>query len=130
MAFFKKTSAQTSNTNNFATRAEAFAYMLAYQLDEKNADPLVAAQKANEFADIYAKNLSLPNNMEPKPEGIDYYLQMIDKVSNYCDKHPKVTELLLGAVSFVGGLVVSKNNNNETYSPQTNNEPIDFDSVE
>ena len=37
----------------FTTRAEAFSYMLMYMTEEKHAEPLEAAQKANEFADIF-----------------------------------------------------------------------------
>ena len=116
--------------SNFTTRAEAFAYMYAWLLEKSN-DPLIAAQKANEFADLYANNMALPNNVEPKAEGIDKYLQMFDKVSDYCDKHPKVTELLLGAVSFVGGLLVAKTTNNQPTPPPPpqQHEPIDFDNV-
>lgn len=116
--------------SNFTTRAEAFAYMYAWLLDKSN-DPLIAAQKASEFADLYASNMALPNNIEPKAEGIDRYLQMFDKVSDYCDKHPKVTELLLGAVSFVGGLLVAKTTNNQPTPPPPpqQHEPIDFDNV-
>ena len=130
MAIFSKTTAPDKMSGNFASRAEAFAYMYAWLLD-KNNDPLIAAQKANEFADIYANNMTLPNNVEPKAEGIDKYLQMFDKVSDYCDKHPKVTELLLGAVSFVGGLLVAKTTNNQPTPPPPpqQHEPIDFDNV-
>lgn len=131
MAIFSKTTAPDKMPGNFASRAEAFAYMYAWLLD-KNNDPLIAAQKANEFADIYANNMALPNNVQPKAEGIDKYIQMADKISDYCDKHPKVTELLLGAVSFVGGLLVAKTTNNQPHStptPSQQYEPIDFENV-
>ena len=130
MAIFSKTTAPDKMPSNFASRAEAFAYMYAWLLEKSN-DPLIAAQKANEFADLYANNMALPNNVEPKAEGIDKYLQMFDKVSDYCDKHPKVTELLLGAVSFVGGLLVAKTTNNQPTPPPPaqQHEPIDFDNV-
>ena len=129
MAIFGKTTAPNKMPSNFTSRAEAFAYMYAWSLD-KNSDPLIAAQKANEFADIYANNMALPNNVEPKAEGIDKYLQMADKITDYCDKHPKVTELLLGAVSFVGGLLVAKTNNNQPAPPPSQqHEPIDFENV-
>jgi hypothetical protein len=129
MAIFSKTTAPDKIPSNFASRAEAFAYMYAWLLD-KNNDPLLAAQKANEFADIYANNMALPNNVEPKAEGIDKYIQMADKISDYCDKHPKVTELLLGAVSFVGGLLVARTNQPQsTPPPPPQHEPIDFENV-
>lgn len=92
----------------FTSRAEAFAYMLAYQMEEKNAEPMEAAQKANEFADIMATNMGLPASIAPTPEGIDKYITMAEKIGNYCDQHPKAVELLTGAVTFAAGLVAGK----------------------
>ena len=55
----------------FSTRSEAFSYMLMYLVDEKHVEPLEAAQKANEFADIFSKNMGIPLKNEPEPQGVD-----------------------------------------------------------
>ena len=91
----------------FTTRAEAFGYMLAYQL-EKGKDPMEAARTANEFADIYAVNIGIPTKQEPKPEGVDKYLVSIDKVVCYCESHPKILDFLTGAVTFAAGTIFGK----------------------
>lgn len=118
----------------FATRAEAFSYMLVYMIEEKNADPLEAAQRANEFADIFAKNMGIPINIEPEQKGVDKYLSMATKVANYIEEHPKVVEYGLPALTFVAGLFTGKKveqSVDNTYlrpiPPQEEN--IDFDKI-
>ena len=53
---FGQTKPPDVNELRFTTKADAFAYMLRYQISEKEMDPLEAAQKANEFANIFAEN--------------------------------------------------------------------------
>lgn len=96
------------NTLQFTSRAEAYAYMLAYLIEEKQEEPLTAAHKANEFAELYAVNMGVPTTQEPQVNGIDKYLQMAEKVGNFCDSHPRATEILIGAVTFVAGVVAGK----------------------
>ena len=68
------------------TRADAFAYMLTVRMDSGD-DAMEAARKANEFADIFARNMGLPD--KPEPEGVDKYIGMADKVVQYCSDHPR-----------------------------------------
>ena len=91
----------------FAKRADAFGYMLAYQLD-KGKDPMEAARLANEFADIYASNHGIPVKEEPKPEGVDKYLVSIDKVVCYCEAHPQLLDFITGAITFAAGTFFGK----------------------
>ena len=115
---------------SFSTRAEAFAYMLNYQLTEKKADPMEAAKNANEFADIFAKNMGIPTIVEPPPQGVDKIIKSVDKVMCYCEEHPKAVDYLVGAVTFAAGLFTQKtlDNNNTPTKPQQ--EPIDFDKID
>lgn len=114
----------------FSTRAEAFAYMLAYQLDEK-ADPMAAAQKANEFADIFAKNMGIPVNITPPPEGIDRYIQMADKIVCYCDQHPKAVDMAVGVATFILGVFTGKKAEQaEDCNAAKPQEPIDFENLD
>ena len=92
----------------FSSRAEAFEYMLKYQLEEKKADPMEAAEKAGQFADIFSTNIGLPGKIEPQPQGLDKYLQMADKMVCYCDEHPRVLEFLSGAATFAVGLFTGR----------------------
>lgn len=113
----------------FSTRAEAFAYMLKWQLEEKKAEPMEAAEKANQFADIFAKNMGIPGKVEPQPEGIDRYLQMADKVMIYCDQHPKAVDMVIGAVTFIAGAVTGKKVAQNEQPQIQQHDPIDFDNV-
>lgn len=113
----------------FQSRAEAFAYMLAQRMSQ-GGDPMEAAREAGEFADIYATNMGLPATPVKPAEGIDKYLADIDKITAYCDQHPKMVDLLLGAVSFVGGVLTAKKLDNPPSAPAPPKPPIDFDSVE
>ena len=121
---------EESRTMSFSTRAEAFAYMLNYQLTEKKADPMEAAKNANEFADIFAKNMGIPTIVEPPPQGVDKIIKSVDKVMCYCEEHPKAVDYLVGAVTFSAGLITQKtlDNNNTPTKPQQ--EPIDFDKID
>lgn len=115
---------------HFVTRGEAFAYMLRWQIEEKNADPMEAAQKANQFADIFAENMGIPKKVEPPAQGVDKYIQMADKVVCYCDQHPKIVEYVTGAVTFFAGLVTGKKleqSSESTTSPQV--QPVNFDEL-
>lgn len=101
----------------FATRAEAFNYMLSVQLD-KGKDPMEAAKSANEFADIFATNMGIPTRTEPTPEGVDRYLVSINKVVNYFEEHPKVTEFITGAFTFaIGAFFGNKAGQNPSPEP-------------
>ena len=107
----------------FSTRAEAFAYMLAFQLD-KGKDPMEAAKQANEFADIFAVNMGIPTNREPQPEGVDKYLVSINKVVCYCEEHPKLLDFITGAITFAAGTFFGKKIDDKAEPPRI--EPIDL----
>lgn len=112
----------------FTTRGEAFAYMLQQQLND-GVEAMTAAKKADEFAEIFAKNMQLPEKIEPQPKGIDKVLMSIDKVSVWVDEHPRIVEMIVPTVTFIAGLFTAKA---ATPPPpaQPQSEPIDFDKVE
>lgn len=111
----------------FTTRAEAFAYMLAYQLD-KGKEPMEAAKQANEFADIFAVNMGIPTNREPEPEGVDRYLQGFNKVVCYCEEHPNVVNFISGAFTFAVGTFFGRKE--EQYIEPPKIEPIDINQLD
>lgn len=113
----------------FNSRSEAFTYMLAYMLEERGAEPMEAAQKANEFAELFAMNLGIPATVEPPVQGVEKYLQMAEKISDYCDRHPKAVEMVAGAATFLAGLVAGKQISEPT-APVPKIEPIDFNNID
>lgn len=124
----------------FKSRSEAFNSMLAYLIEDKGMEPLDAAQKANEFAEIFAVNMGIPTNVEPPKKGVDKYLCEVKKVIMTVKETPELIEYGIPLVSFIVGLftekkLTSNNNNNmtsvasaqpEQAAPQ---EPIDFDNI-
>lgn len=104
------------------TRAEAFAYMLAVRMDEGD-DAMAAAKAAGEFADIFARNMGLPD--KPEPEGVDKYIGMADKVVQYCSDHPQVLDIVGGAFSALLGVFAAKKADSTPPSVPINPEPID-----
>lgn len=107
--FDKKKQPQSApNYLNFSTRAEAFNYMLNYMLNDKCVDPMEAAEKANEFAEIFSANMGIPLKKEPKLEGVDKYISMAEKIGGYIENHPKVVEYGLPVATFVVGLFTGK----------------------
>lgn len=117
----------------FSTRAEAFSYMLVYMTEERNADPLEAAQKANEFADIFAQNMGIPLKSEPEPKGVDKYLSMATKIADYIESHPKIVEYGIPAVTFIAGLFTGKKveqaADSNTLPAQEPPQKIDFENI-
>lgn len=105
-----------------ATRADAFAYMLTVRMDSGD-DAMEAARKANEFADIFARNMGLPD--KPQPEGVDKYIDMADKVVKYCSDNPQVLDIVGGAFSALLGVFAAKKAAEPTALPPVNPEPID-----
>lgn len=112
----------------FSTRGEAFAYMLQRQLQD-GVEAMTAAKNADEFADIFAKNMQLPEKIEPQPKGVDKVLMSIDKISVWVDQHPKVVEMIIPTVTFVAGLFTAKTASAAPPPGPPQKEPIDFDNV-
>lgn len=134
---FKKKSFETS----FRSREEAFSAMLAYLVEEEKLQPMEAAKQANEFAEIFAKNMGLPTKVEPEKQGYDRIMYYMKETSTFIKENPQVVEYLLPTVTFLAGLFTgSRNDNNNHYQQQpqqpsqqqadnSNKEPIDFDKV-
>ena len=117
---------------SFRTRAEAFAYMLRYQLEEKRADPMEAAKRANEFAEIFAGNLGLPKEEEKPKDGVEKVICEVDKVVCYCEEHPKVVEFLTGALTSAASIAVGffAGKQNAPTADPPKREEIDFDKID
>ena len=117
----------------FSTRAEAFNYMLSYLVEDKHLEPLDAAKQANEFAEIFAKNMGIPLVVEPEKKGIDKYLSMADKIGKYIQDNPKVIEYGVPAITFIFGLFTGKKVEQFETKEESENvvehEPINFEEI-
>lgn len=114
----------------FRTRAEAFNSMLAYLIEDESVEPLEAAKQADEFANLFAKNMGIPDKVEPEQKGIDKYISIAEKIGDYAQKNPKVVEIVLGGVTFIAGLLTGKKvEEHHQEQPIPQQEPIDFDKI-
>lgn len=110
----------------FSTRADAFAYMLAHQL-EKGKDPMEAAKQADEFANIFATNMGIPTVVEPETKGVERYLKEVDKIACYCEEHPQLLNFLSGALTFAVGTIFGKKEESVEVPPIKN---VEFDKLD
>lgn len=116
-------------------RAEAFTYMLNKLIGE-GTDPLEAAKKANEFAEIFAVNMGIPLNPEPKLQGVDKYISGAEKIGKFLEEHPKIIELGIPVVTFIAGLFTGKKveqcedqHSYHSIRPPENQPPLDIENL-
>lgn len=120
----------------FETRKGAFAYLLT-NLIEKGIDIEDAAERANKFADMCAKNMGLPDKIDPPKKGMDKYLSMFKEGAQWYKENQETVEIvkpiLAGALSAIGGVFVgaaAANKNNDKDDTSTQIETIDFNEIE
>lgn len=106
----------------FKSRAEAFDYMFA-TLCEKGMDVMEAAEKAEAFAEIVAKNRALP---EAPKNFIGQCMDMLREVSTIKKEYPEAWEIVGGVLSGVVGLVAGTKVVEEQ---EERKEAIDFDNL-
>ena len=107
----------------FGSKAEAFDYMFT-ELTIGGEDLMKAAEKAEAFAEIIAKNRSLPD----KPKGvIDQCVTLVQQVSVIKNEYPEVWGIVTGAIGgVIGAFAGTKAAEGETEQV----EPLDFDNME
>lgn len=110
----------------FESRSEAFDYMFT-KMCERGADMMDAAEKANKFADIIAKNKALPD-APAKPQtviekGACYLKQVVEIKRDY----PEVWDLAAGAI---GGLIGAFAGSKSIEDDEEKEEPLDFNNIE
>lgn len=107
----------------FNSRAEAFDYMLA-SLCEKGVDIMDAAQKAEAFAEIVAKNRSLP---EAPKNFVAQCMDMLKQVAEVKQQYPEAWEIVSGVLGGVVGVIAGTKV--AEAEEEQNAEPIDFDNL-
>ena len=114
-----------ANVPTFKTKADAFDYMFS-TLCEQGTDLMEAAQKAEAFAEIVAKNRALPE--APKPF-VAQCMDTLKQVAEIKKEYPEAWNLVSGLVGGVfGALAGSKAS--EAVEDEPMAEPIDFDKLD
>lgn len=113
----------------FSSRAEAFDYMFALMCD-RGADLHEAAKKADDFADIIAKNRALPDAPEKPKNVIDRCVGYLQQITVIKRDHPEIWDLATGAIGGVIGAVVgSKSANTDDAESSLPPPPENFDDI-
>ena len=112
----------------FKSRAEAFNYMFAV-LYENGSDAIVAAEKANAFADIITTNLGLPVEPEKPKSIIEQGVNVVKQIVVIKKEYPEVWDLVVGAIGGVIGAFAGTKAASPD-EPEEVREPIDFNNLE
>ena len=110
----------------FKSRAEAFDYMFA-ALCEKDMDIMEAAQKAEAFAEIVAKNRALP---EVPKNFVGQCMDVLKQVSQVKKEYPEAWEIVGGILGGVVGLIAGTKAAEASADDERPADPIDFDNLE
>lgn len=110
---------------SFNSRSEAFDYMFA-DLVERGRDMMEAAEQAEKFASIVAKNKKLPDVPPKELNGLEKGIGYIKQMAELKKENPEIWEMVTGALSgviggFSGGSVTIE-------EPKVKD--IDFESLE
>lgn len=112
----------------FRCRAEAFDYMFT-EMCNRGADLHDAAKRADEFADIIAKNRALPDAPEKQKNMIETCVGYLEQISVIKRDHPEIWNLASGAIGgLIGAFAGSKTQ--EEDNPQDQPPPPDFDNIQ
>ena len=98
MGFFDKHDKQVPR---FAFRSEAFDYYFAKGIEDGK-DEMVAAEQADKFADIIAKNKHLPDAPPPPMNAIEKGVYYANQIASIKRDHPDIWDLV---TSVAGGLI-------------------------
>lgn len=88
----------------FETRSEAYSFALQHFVEEERMSLTEASEKANQFAETFAKNMGLPLKHVPPPTGMDKFMDNVSKITIYLEKNPKIVEYAVPALTFLVGL--------------------------
>ena len=110
----------------FCTRSDAFDYLMT-ELVSDGVEVEEAAQRANAFADIVAKNKGLPDLPEKPKNVIEKGVGYLQQVLVIKKEHPEIWDLIAG---LAGGAIGAIAGVKAAETPAELPEPLDFDNME
>lgn len=117
---------QPKSVPAFASRAEAFDYMLS-ELVGKGRDMMEAAEQASRFADIVATNKKLPDAPPKELKGLDKGIAYMKQLATIKQENPEIWDMVTGAL---GGVIGSFSGGGKVAIEEPPVADIDFDSLE
>lgn len=117
---------QPKSVPAFASRAEAFDYMLS-ELVGKGRDMMEAAEQASRFADIVATNKKLPDAPPKELNGLDKGIAYMKQLATIKQENPDIWDMVTGAL---GGVIGSFSGGGKVTIEEPAHVDIDFDNLE
>ena len=87
---------------SFTSRSEAFDYLFA-DLVERGRDMIEAAEQAERFADIVAKNKKLPDTPPKEMNALDKGIGYVKQMAALKKENPEIWDMVTGALGGVIG---------------------------
>ena len=87
---------------SFSSRSDAFDYMFA-DLVERGRDMIEAAEQAEKFADIIAKNKKLPDTPPKELNGLEKGIGYVKQLAALKKENPEIWDMVAGALGGVIG---------------------------
>lgn len=87
---------------SFSSRSDAFDYMFA-DLVERGRDMIEAAEQAERFADIIAKNKKLPDTPPKELNGLEKGIGYVRQLAELKKENPDIWDMITGALGGVIG---------------------------
>ncbi|MBQ2007099.1 MAG: hypothetical protein II236_00270 [Alistipes sp.] len=116
---------QFKTVPSFGSRSEAFDYLLA-SLVADGVPIEEAANRANTFAEVVARNKKLPNVPERPKTAIEQGITVIQQVASVKREYPDVWDLVTGAL---GGLIGGFAGANIAGENEEKRDEIDFENL-
>ena len=96
----------------FGSKSEAFDYMLT-DLVERGRDMMDAAEQAERFAEIVAKNKKLPDVPPKELNGLEKGIGYVKQLAALKKENPEIWDMVTGALSgviggFSGGVTIEE----------------------
>ena len=110
---------------SFASRSDAFDYMFA-DLVDRGRDMLDAAEQAEKFADIIAKNKKLPDTQPKELNGLEKGIGYVKQLAALKKENPEIWDMVTGAL---GGVIGGFSGGGVTIEEPVVKD-IDFESLE
>lgn len=93
---------KTKKVPSFSSRSEAFDFLFA-DLVEQGRDMMEAAEQAERFAEIVAKNKNLPDQPPRPMNGLEKGIGYVKQLAALKKENPEIWDMVTGVISGVAG---------------------------
>lgn len=92
---------------NFGAKSQAFTYLFS-KLIAQGEDDLLAAEKAEKFAEIVAKGQNLPDCVPEEKNGLQKGIEYCKQLASLKQDNPEIWDFVTGAIGGLAAGFISK----------------------